>query len=71
MPGLTDICGACKQSFPFGLPRCLTCHKPVCADCVVRMAGSVFCGRVCAHAFFFGADEDADEGQSGRDYEDE
>jgi hypothetical protein len=66
MPGLADICGACKKSFPFGLPRCLTCHKPVCADCVVRMAGSVFCGRVCAHAFFFGGDEDADEGSSGR-----
>ena len=29
------------------------------------------CGRVCAHAFFFGGDEDADEGQSGRGDDDE
>ncbi len=65
MAGLSDVCGACKNSFAFGLPRCLTCHKPVCSDCAVRMAGSVFCGRVCAHAFFFGADEDVDERGSG------
>jgi len=69
MPGLADVCGACKQSFAFGLPRCQMCHKPVCTDCAVRMAGSVFCSRVCSHSFFFGADEDVDEGSSGRDDE--
>jgi len=70
MPGLADICGACKASFPFGLPRCQMCHKPVCADCVVRMAGSVFCGRLCAHSFFFGGGEDEEEENSRGDAED-
>jgi hypothetical protein len=70
MAGLSDICGVCKQSFTLGLPRCQMCHKPVCADCVVRMAGSVFCGRLCAHSFFFSADEDVDEGHSSGDDED-
>jgi len=61
MAGMSDVCGACKNSFTFGLPRCQMCHKPVCADCAVRMAGSVFCSRLCSHSFFFGAGEDIDE----------
>jgi hypothetical protein len=27
------------------------------------MGGSVFCTRTCAHAFFYGADEDVREGE--------
>jgi hypothetical protein len=36
------------------------------------MAGSVFCGRICAHAFFFGSEEDVEEEERvGTDPEDE
>ncbi len=70
MPGQADVCSSCKRSFPFGLSRCYTCHKLVCADCTIRMAGSIFCGRVCSHAFFFGSDEDVDERDSRRDDDD-
>ena len=27
--------------------RCPTCHKPVCADCVVRDGGNTFCSATC------------------------
>ncbi|GMV79460.1 MAG: hypothetical protein AMXMBFR7_06440 [Planctomycetota bacterium] len=27
--------------------RCITCHKPVCEDCVVRHEGSTFCSGAC------------------------
>jgi hypothetical protein len=28
--------------------RCLSCHKPICGDCAVHSAGSVFCSQACA-----------------------
>ena len=28
--------------------RCGSCHKPICGDCVVHSAGSVFCSQKCA-----------------------
>jgi len=34
------------------------------------MAGSVFCGRLCAHSFFFGGGEDEEEENSRGDAED-
>ena len=61
MPGLADRCGVCARQFNFSLARCGFCHKAVCGDCLTRMAGSVFCGRTCSHAFFYGGDEEIDE----------
>jgi hypothetical protein len=43
------------------LNRCPLCHKTVCENCAVRRGGCVFCGDLCAHAFFFGESDDADE----------
>jgi hypothetical protein len=63
MPGLADLCGVCHQEFPYSLPRCPICHRAVCESCAFRMGGSVFCTRTCAHAFFYGADEDVREGE--------
>jgi len=61
MPGLVDRCGVCGKQFSYSLQRCATCGKPACSDCAVRMARSVFCGKVCAHVFHFGGHEDVDE----------
>lgn len=27
--------------------RCLTCHKPVCSECVVTAANGTFCSELC------------------------
>ena len=64
MPGLADVCGICAREFPFSLQRCAVCRKAVCGDCVVRMSRGVFCGHICAHAFFYGGDEDVEEGEA-------
>jgi hypothetical protein len=69
MPGLTDVCGSCGQEFQYALPRCPVCHKPVCEECVHRMGGSAFCSTECAHAFFFGGEEEIAEAEAER-YED-
>jgi len=61
MPGLADSCEVCKRQFQFSLPRCGFCHRTVCGDCSSRMAGAIFCGRQCAHSFFYGGDEDVGE----------
>ncbi len=61
MPGLVDRCAVCSRQYPYSLARCAVCRRSVCGDCVVRMAGAVFCGRVCAHAFHYGGAEDVDE----------
>ena len=61
MSGLSDNCGSCATEFPYALPRCPICHKSVCEDCAVRRGGSTFCGTNCAHAFFFGGEEDVGE----------
>ncbi len=71
MPGLADRCGVCAREFGFSLQRCGVCRKPVCADCLVRMSGGVFCGRICAHAFFYGGDEDTEDRGSSAGYEEE
>lgn len=31
-----------------GTSRCVTCHKPICNACVVKVSGTVFCSQVCA-----------------------
>ena len=31
-----------------GIYRCATCHKPLCAECVVKSRGSVYCSQTCA-----------------------
>jgi len=67
MPGLSDTCGICGKNYLFSLPRCGFCHKAVCATCVVRVGGSVFCGKACGHTFFYGADEDVDETAAGEE----
>lgn len=58
---LSDHCGGCGQEFPYALPRCPICHKSVCESCAVRMGGSTFCGSACAHAFFFGGQDDVED----------
>ena len=41
--------------------RCTICHKTFCDSCGVRRGGALFCGDMCAHAFYFGeGDEDSD-----------
>ena len=66
MPGLTDSCAICKRDFGFSLPRCGFCHRVVCGDCSSRMAGAIFCSRLCAHSFFYGGDEDVGEDSDER-----
>ena len=61
MPGSGDRCAVCGNDLGYTLPRCGFCHKSVCNDCAVRVGGSVFCSRACAHNFFFGGDDDVDE----------
>jgi hypothetical protein len=58
---LDDTCGVCNQQVPYALPRCPTCRRSVCETCAIRMGGSVFCGSPCAHAFFFGGQEDVED----------
>jgi hypothetical protein len=69
MAGLSDHCGVCSQEHSYALPRCPICHKSVCDTCAVRMGGSTFCGTNCAHAFFFGGEEEIDESEVSK-YED-
>ena len=73
MPGLADACEVCKRQFQFSLPRCGFCHRTVCGDCSSRMAGAIFCGRLCAHSFFYGGEEDVgeDESRKGGEFDEE
>ncbi len=73
MPGLADVCGGCGRTYPYSLPRCGFCRKPVCADCGTRIGGAVFCGRTCSHSFFYGSEEDIEDeaASGGADSEDE
>jgi hypothetical protein len=71
MPGLSDKCGVCGNTFHFSLPRCGFCHRAVCATCASRVGGNVFCSRACGHNFFYGGEEDVDENNSAEDVEDE
>jgi len=61
MAGFKDHCTACNQDLEYALPRCQTCRKSVCDGCAVRMGGNVFCGKPCAHAFFFGGQDDVED----------
>lgn len=67
MPGLADTCGKCGQTYPYSLPRCGFCRRPVCGSCAARIGGAIFCGRTCSHSFFYGADEDIDDDSSEAD----
>jgi hypothetical protein len=62
--GLSDHCAVCGQEFMFALPRCPICRKSVCDGCSVRMGGNAFSSTECAHAFFFGGEEEADDAES-------
>ena len=53
-----DSCQVCGQTFAYGLMRCTVCRKIFCDSCGVRRGGAIFCGDLCAHAFYFG---DSDE----------
>jgi hypothetical protein len=64
--GLTDACSRCGQVFQYALNRCPSCHKSVCEECVHRMGGSAFCSTECAHAFFFGGEEEIAEAEAER-----
>ncbi len=63
MSGLADRCGVCGSELSYALPICPICKKAVCDTCAVRMGGSIFCTSACAHAFFFG-DQDEVEDES-------
>ena len=69
MAGLSDNCGKCGLEFEYALPRCPICHKSVCDGCALRRGGSTFCGTDCAHAFFFGGDDEINESEAEK-YED-
>ena len=69
MAGLSDNCAVCNSEHQYALPRCPICHKSVCDECAVRMGGSTFCGTDCSHAFFFGGEEEIEEGEVHK-YED-
>ena len=28
--------------------RCVSCHKPICDECIVESSGNVYCSQVCA-----------------------
>ena len=71
MPGLSDKCGVCGNTYLFSLPRCGFCRRATCANCAVRVGGSLFCGKSCGHNFFYGAEEDIDEVNAAEDVEDE
>ena len=60
VPSPTDGCQVCGETFSYSLNRCPLCHKTVCEGCSVRRGGCVFCGDLCAHAFFFGESDEAD-----------
>jgi hypothetical protein len=66
VPGLGDLCAICRQDLGYTLPNCRLCRKSVCGSCQVRRGGSIFCSRDCAHAFFFGG-EDEGGGRSGEE----
>jgi len=40
------------------LQKCPICFKIVCLDCATHEYGRLFCGKTCAHSFFFGDDDD-------------
>ena len=68
--GLSDNCSVCGTQFAFALPRCPICRKSVCDECAVRMGGSTFSSTECAHAFFFGGEDEVpgeSEGDSSYD----
>jgi hypothetical protein len=72
--GLADHCSVCGQEYMFALPRCPICRKSVCDGCSVRMGGNAFSSTECAHAFFFGGEDevgDEDDGKSSDRDDDE
>ena len=61
MSSSRESCQVCGKTFSFGLLRCTICHKSFCDSCGVRRGGAIFCGDLCAHAFYFGeGDEDTE-----------
>ena len=58
--GPVDGCQVCGESFSYSLDRCPLCRRTVCESCAVRRGGCVFCGDLCAHAFFFGESDEAE-----------
>jgi len=72
--GLSDACSVCGQEFMFALPRCPICRKSVCDTCAVRMGGTAFSSTECAHAFFFGGEDEVPgegDGEGGPDADDD
>lgn len=41
--------------------RCSVCRKTFCDSCGVRRGGALFCGSLCAHAFYFGESDEESE----------
>lgn len=61
MSSSIDSCQVCGKKQSYSLMRCSVCRKTFCDSCGVRRGGALFCGDLCAHAFYFGeSDEDAE-----------
>jgi hypothetical protein len=43
------------------------CRKAVCSSCNFRIGGSLFCSKECGHAFFYGGQEDVEDGRGDPD----
>lgn len=71
MPGLADICGVCKQKYPFSLPRCTMCRRSFCSSCGTRVGGATFCSKACGQSFFYGGGTDVEDREEGDLPEDE
>ncbi|PYQ65912.1 MAG: hypothetical protein DMF54_09645 [Acidobacteria bacterium] len=67
MPGPFDGCQVCGEAFSYSLTRCPLCHRTVCDSCAVRRGGCIFCGDLCAHAFFFGESDDEEIPEAQRE----
>lgn len=71
MPGLADICGVCKQKYPFSLPRSTMCRRAVCSSFGSRVGGATFCSRACGPSFFYGSAVDVGDPDAEESAEDE
>jgi hypothetical protein len=55
-----DRCEVCNQTFGYSLTRCPLCRRTFCESCAMRRGGIIFCGPRCAHAFYYGEEDEED-----------
>src|ERR1700682_3567161 len=49
------------------LEKCSVCRKDFCPDCAHRALGRRFCSPDCSRAFFYGDQDDDEDGESDDD----